>query len=78
MWHPVHIHSEFHRVLSRTGGCRPLDERDGMRKRTLFCSETNESVEVFFKFRDIRAVGVPLSQHRDEDMAMMARFDIKP
>jgi len=78
-WHPVHIHSEFHRVLSRNGRLPPLDERDGMAKKDTILLRDNESVEVFFKFRDHAGPWVFHCHNIEhEDMAMMARFDIKP
>ena len=64
-WHPVHIHHEFCRVLSRNGKLPPLDERDGMAKKDTLLLRDNETVEVYVKFRDyVGPVGVPLSQPR--------------
>jgi FtsP/CotA-like multicopper oxidase with cupredoxin domain len=78
-WHPVHIHSEFHRVLTRNGRLPPLDERDGMAKKDTILLRDNESVEVFFKFRDHPGPWVFHCHNIEhEDMAMMARFDVMP
>ena len=76
-WHPIHIHSEFFRVLTRNGRMPPLIEQDGISKKDTILLRSNESVEVFLKFKDY--VG-PFVFHchnmEHEDMAMMARFDV--
>jgi FtsP/CotA-like multicopper oxidase with cupredoxin domain len=78
-WHPIHIHSEFHRVLSRNGRLPPLDERDGMAKKDTILLRDNESVEVYFNFRDHPGPWVFHCHNMEhEDMAMMARFDVVP
>jgi FtsP/CotA-like multicopper oxidase with cupredoxin domain len=78
-WHPVHIHSEFSRVLSRNGMLPPLNERDGMAKKDTMLLRGNESVEVFLKFRDHAGPWMFHCHNMEhEDMAMMARFDVKP
>jgi FtsP/CotA-like multicopper oxidase with cupredoxin domain len=78
-WHPIHIHSEFHRVLSRNGRVPPLNERDGMAKKDTILLRGNESVEVFFNFRDHPGPWVFHCHNLEhEDMAMMARFDVIP
>jgi len=78
-WHPIHIHSEFHRVLSRNGRLPPLDERDGMAKKDTILLRDNESVEIYFKFRDHAGPWVFHCHNMEhEDMAMMARFDVIP
>jgi FtsP/CotA-like multicopper oxidase with cupredoxin domain len=75
-WHPVHIHLEFCRVLTRNGRVPPLDERDGMAKKDTLRLGPEESVEVYFEFRDFAG---PWTFHchnmEHEDRAMMARFD---
>jgi FtsP/CotA-like multicopper oxidase with cupredoxin domain len=78
-WHPIHIHSEYHRVLSRNGRLPPLAERDGMAKKDTILLRDNESVEVFLKFRDHAGPWVFHCHNMEhEDMAMMARFDVLP
>ena len=52
-WHPIHIHSEFGRVLSRNG-VRPSPyvlEQDGIVKRDTYIPGPGSDVEVFLKFR---------------------------
>jgi FtsP/CotA-like multicopper oxidase with cupredoxin domain len=76
-WHPVHIHSEFCRVLRRNGVEPPLAERDGMAKKDTILLRGNESVDVFLKFRDYTGPFVFHCHNMEhEDMQMMARFDI--
>lgn len=76
-WHPIHIHSEFCRVLRRNGRLPPLAERDGVGKKDTILLRDNETAEVCVQFRDY--VG-PFVFHchnlEHEDMAMMARFDV--
>ena len=76
-WHPVHVHSEFGRVLKRNGRIPPAGERDGMAKKDTYLLRGDESVEVFFQFRDYKG---PFTFHchnlGHEDMDMMARFDV--
>ena len=76
-WHPIHIHSEFMRVLRRGGSLPPLNERDGIAKKDTILLKDNDSVEVFLQFRDYTG---PFVFHchnlQHEDMAMMARFDV--
>jgi FtsP/CotA-like multicopper oxidase with cupredoxin domain len=75
-WHPIHIHSDFSRVLTRNGKLPPLDERDGMAKKDTMLLRDNESVEVFVKFTDHAGPWVFHCHNMEhEDMAMMARFD---
>ena len=76
-WHPVHIHSEFGRVIRRNGKTPPLREQDGIAKKDTYLLRDNESVDVFLQFRDFKG---PFTFHchnlEHEDMAMMARFDV--
>jgi FtsP/CotA-like multicopper oxidase with cupredoxin domain len=76
-WHPVHIHSEFGRVIRRNGRTPPLGEQDGIAKKDTYLLRDNESVDVFLQFRDFKG---PFTFHchnlEHEDMAMMARFDV--
>lgn len=74
--HPVHIHLDFMRVLTRNGELPPLNERDGIAKRDTVILNGNEEVEVFLRFRDFAGQFVfHCHTLEHEDMAMMARFD---
>ena len=76
-WHPVHIHSEFMRVLTRRGGTPPMHERDGIAKKDTILLRDNDEVEVFVQFRDYPGPFVFHCHNLEhEDMAMMARFDV--
>jgi len=76
-WHPIHIHSEFMRVLRRNGGRPPLTETDGVAKKDTILLRGGESVDLFYRFRDYEG---PFVFHchniEHEDMAMMGRFDV--
>jgi FtsP/CotA-like multicopper oxidase with cupredoxin domain len=80
-WHPVHIHSEYCRVISRNGR-RPspfLAEQDGIAKKDTVVLGPNSEVEVFVKFRDFCGPWVFHCHNIEhEDLAMMARFDVMP
>jgi FtsP/CotA-like multicopper oxidase with cupredoxin domain len=76
-WHPIHVHSEFMRVLTRNGQLPPLFERDGMARKDTVLLQDNTTVEVFFKFRDYTGPFVFHCHNLEhEDMAMMGRFDV--
>jgi FtsP/CotA-like multicopper oxidase with cupredoxin domain len=76
-WHPVHIHSEFMRVLTRNGKLPPLDERDGNAKRDTVLLKGGDVVEIYIKFRDFPGPFVFHCHNLEhEDMAMMARYDV--
>jgi FtsP/CotA-like multicopper oxidase with cupredoxin domain len=76
-WHPVHIHSEFGRVLRRNGRIPPLAERDGIARKDTHVLGPNSSVDVFMCYHDYAG---PFTFHchnmEHEDRAMMARFDV--
>ena len=78
-WHPIHIHSEFQRVLTRNGGRPATFEQDGLARKDTTLLGPGSEVEVYFNFRDYAG---PFVFHchnlAHEDMAMMARFDITP
>jgi FtsP/CotA-like multicopper oxidase with cupredoxin domain len=85
-WHPIHIHSEFFRVLKRNGQV-PTDtarnpvvaERDGLARRDTILLKGGDTVEVFLRFRDHLGPFVFHCHNMEhEDMAMMARFDVVP
>jgi FtsP/CotA-like multicopper oxidase with cupredoxin domain len=89
-WHPIHIHSEFFRVIRRNGRTPSIPapparawvpgfERDGFVKKDTILLRDNESVDVFLKFRDHLGPFVFHCHNMEhEDMAMMARFDVVP
>ena len=76
-WHPIHVHLEFMHVLKRNGQLPPLEERDGRGKKDVINLGPNETVEVFFKFRDYAGPWVFHCHNLEhEDAFMMARFDV--
>ena len=88
-WHPIHIHSEFFRVIKRNGRTPSIPangrawvpgyERDGYVKKDTILLRDNESVDVFLNFRDHLGPFVFHCHNMEhEDMAMMARFDVVP
>ena len=75
-WHPIHIHSDYFRIISRKRKVPPLFERDGMAKKDLILLRDNDVVDVFVKFTDHPGPWVFHCHNLEhEDMAMMARFD---
>jgi FtsP/CotA-like multicopper oxidase with cupredoxin domain len=85
-WHPIHIHSEFFRVLKRNGQIPTITarnpvvaERDGLARRDTILLKGGDTVEVFLRFRDHLGPFVFHCHNMEhEDMAMMARFDVVP
>ncbi len=78
-WHPIHVHGEFCRVLSRNG-VRPspvLSERDDIARKDTVVLGPGSEVEVVFTFNDFPG---PYVMHchtiEHEDMFMMTRYDI--
>ena len=77
-WHPIHVHSEFMRVLSRNGEQPPLLERDGFAKKDTVNLSGGDEVEVFLRFRDFPGPWVFHCHNIEhEDHFMMARFTIR-
>ena len=78
--HPVHIHFEEGRILSRTheGSSIPVPAHERGRK-DVYVLGPNESVKVFLRFRDFMGK-YPMHCHNlvHEDHAMMIRWDIVP
>lgn len=74
--HPIHIHFEEGRILSRNGAPPPPHERGRKDVYTLLKAST---VEVFLRFRDFTGK-YPMHCHNlvHEDHAMMIRWDIQP
>jgi FtsP/CotA-like multicopper oxidase with cupredoxin domain len=72
--HPVHIHFEEGRILTRNGLPPPVYERG---RKDVYVLMPNETVEVFMRFRDFKGKYV-IHCHNlaHEDHAMMVRWDI--
>jgi FtsP/CotA-like multicopper oxidase with cupredoxin domain len=86
-WHPIHVHGEYARVLSRDGRLpyggggrdngQPL-ELDGLAKKDTIILGPGSEVEIFLKFRDYSGPYVFHCHNMEhEDHAMMGRFDVK-
>lgn len=76
-WHPIHIHLDNMRVLTRNGGAPFADEVDGVAKRDTIPLGPGDRVEVFLNFRDFTGPFVFHCHNLEhEDLAMMARFDV--
>ncbi len=76
-WHPVHVHLEMMRILSREDEPMGPLEGDGLAKTDTAVLGPNSEVEVFFNFRDYPGPWVfhcHIIEH--EDHFMMARFDV--
>jgi FtsP/CotA-like multicopper oxidase with cupredoxin domain len=84
--HPVHIHFEEHRILSRNGvpvkppsptSANQLDGALNYSRRDVINLQTNEEVRLFMRFRDMKGRYV-MHCHNvvHEDHAMMVRWDI--
>lgn len=77
-WHPIHVHIELGRMLSRNGARPGPLERDGNAKKDTFNLAGGDEVEVFFNFRDFTGPSVFHCHNIEhEDHFMMARFDIE-
>jgi len=76
-WHPIHVHSEFQRVIKRNGKLPPLNERDGVARKDTVLLRGGENVDVSVKFNDFKG---PFVFHchniAHEDNRMMGRFDV--
>ncbi|MDB5890825.1 MAG: hypothetical protein JWP47_1656 [Polaromonas sp.] len=74
--HPVHIHMEEGRILSRNGKPPPAHE---LGRKDVFELAPDEEVQVFIRFRDfLGAYMMHCHNLIHEDHAMMLRFDIVP
>lgn len=73
--HPIHVHMEEFQILSRHGIAPSASE---LARRDVLGLEHNESVKVFFQFRDWLGP-YPMHCHNivHEDHAMMLRFDLE-
>jgi len=76
--HPVHIHLEYFRVLTRDGKLPALHERDGIAKKdTISIGADFKDVEVYINFRDFAGAFVFHCHNLEhEDMDMMARITL--
>jgi FtsP/CotA-like multicopper oxidase with cupredoxin domain len=86
--HPVHIHFEEHRMLTRNGQpVQPATQLNGaidFARRDIINLQTNDEVKLFMRFRDMGHTGKPyydryvMHCHNvvHEDHAMMIRWDI--
>jgi FtsP/CotA-like multicopper oxidase with cupredoxin domain len=74
--HPVHMHFEEHRILSRNGRPTSVTSSDYGRKDTIPLYR-RESIDVFMRFRDMKGRYV-MHCHNviHEDSGMMVRWDI--
>ena len=79
--HPVHIHFEEHRTLSRNGvlvkPATPFNASIDYARKDVVQLNTNEEVRIFMRFRDMKGRYV-MHCHNvvHEDHAMMVRWDI--
>jgi len=79
--HPVHIHFEEHRMLTRNGApVKPNTQLNGAidyARRDVLNLQTNDETRIFMRFRDMRGRYV-MHCHNvvHEDHAMMIRWDI--
>ena len=72
--HPVHIHFEEGRILSRNGVPPPLHERG---RKDVYVLQPDEEVRIFIRFRDFLGKYMMHCHNTvHEDHAMMLRYDI--
>ena len=74
--HPIHIHMDEGRIISRNGAPPPPEE---MGRKDIFVLYPNDTVQVLIRFRDF--VGKYMMHCHNtvhEDHAMMLRFDVIP
>jgi FtsP/CotA-like multicopper oxidase with cupredoxin domain len=74
--HPVHIHLEEFRMISRNGQKLKAGDVDFGRKDVLLVG--NEDIEILIRFRDMRG-GYPIHCHNTvhEDHQMMMLFQVQ-
>ena len=72
--HPVHIHLEEGRILTRNGVAPPMHERG---RKDVYVLEPGEEVRVFIRFRDFLGKYMMHCHNlTHEDHEMMIRFDV--
>jgi FtsP/CotA-like multicopper oxidase with cupredoxin domain len=75
-WHPVHIHLEEGRILSRGGLPPPLHEQG---RKDVYVLHDEETIRIFIRFRDFTGKYLMHCHNTvHEDHAMMLRYDIVP
>jgi FtsP/CotA-like multicopper oxidase with cupredoxin domain len=75
-WHPVHIHLEEGRILSRNGKPPPPHE---IGRKDVYVLMPDEEVKVLLHFRDFQGKYVMHCHNTaHEDHAMMVRWDVVP
>lgn len=73
-WHPIHIHFEEGRILSRNGIAPPLHERG---RKDVYMIGPNEELRFIMKFRDYTGKYMMHCHNLiHEDHAMMVRWDV--
>ena len=73
--HPVHIHLEEGRILTRNGVAPPPHERG---RKDVYVLEPGEEVRIFIRFRDFTGKYMMHCHNlTHEDHAMMIRFDVE-
>lgn len=74
--HPIHIHFEEGRILSRNGAPPPAHE---VGRKDVYVINPNEEIKVFLRFRDFTGKFMMHCHNLvHEDHAMMVRWDIVP
>ena len=74
--HPIHIHMEEGRILSRNGAAPPPEE---MGRKDVFVLNPNDEVKVLIRFGDFLGKYMMHCHNTvHEDHAMMLRFDVVP
>jgi len=74
--HPIHIHFEEFRIISRNGSAPPPWERG---RKDVVVVGPDETVQIFMRFRDFHGKYVMHCHNTvHEDHAMMLRWDIVP
>jgi FtsP/CotA-like multicopper oxidase with cupredoxin domain len=75
-WHPVHLHLEEGRILTRNGVAPPPHERG---RKDVYVIRNAEVIRVFLRFRDFQGKYLMHCHNTvHEDHAMMLRYDIVP
>ena len=74
--HPIHLHMEEFRIISRGEGPVPPDERG---RKDVVNLSTSESAGIYVNFRDMQGKYVMHCHNTvHEDHAMMVRYDVIP
>jgi FtsP/CotA-like multicopper oxidase with cupredoxin domain len=75
-FHPIHVHMEEGRILSRNGKAPPPHEQG---RKDVYLLPDSSTVRIFIRFRDWTGKYL-IHCHNTvhEDHAMMVRFDVVP